>query len=1022
MRKKSTTFLVLFLTVLLGLQTTVLFAEDATGIENGQIQVNTVESEPLPEEETADGSVDISENTADEAIPSETDSAQEDAAPQTPAVRQSTLLAAPKEEKIPMSETTIEGIIDKPYNGSPRTHTIKVYYNGEQLVKADCYTVSYSNNTEIGDASVTITGKGMFTGSVTIPFKIVDTVSKKITLSSGTVLEFATAVQEHTLLPDTAQPYWLRLTAKSDKTIYLKWTDCVNKGGDIDGYIVLRRDGSSGNYKEIAKVSSKYCYYTDKKVNANIAYYYVIVGYKKVDSSTLTRSALGLTAEGVRYDSTKKNTYASNSDGLTPIAKMNKSSATVTKGKTLQLSLTYPENAVSTWTRWRTSDSSIAKVDSTGKVTGVSGGTATITARTPAGWDVKCKVTVLTPISEAEVEGITDKTYNGSARTHWVYVYHNGAKLTKGTDYTIEYKNNVNVGTASVIITGIGMYTGTKTINFKIEDTYSKTITFSSGTILNFPKNVREHVLLGDECQPYYLRLTAKDDKSIYLKWTDCVAKNGDIDGYYVLRRDGPTSVTKTYKTIATIPASACSYTDTSVSKDVQYFYVIVGYKDYTEDIVTRSALGLTAEGVRIDSEKTNTYAPDSGLTPYATISSTSCTVYTGTPKTLSLTYPSDCISTWTRWRSSNTAVATVDSTGKVSGLKAGTATITARTPAGWDIKCKVTVKGDPFEAYLVQQGFPKTYWPALKKLHEAHPTWTFVAQKTGMTFDTAVQNEYESGSNYMTTNETNPTRASEKALRYYMDPRNFMTEEYIFQFMDQTETASGTTTTVRRLVSKNSSCFMLDSSVFNLSYLTTAANNAGINANVLAAMIIQEQGWTGGSNSLISGNGGLSIAVYNSSTGKLTKTLNLNGYYNYFNIGAFPASSVPVGTGYYSSGVNASRRGLWYAAGQPNYKGTVTATSYGRPWNTKQKAITGGAQFYKNEYIDNNQKTYYTKKFNVMNGSGRVGDHQYETTIFGARDEGKLLGYAYTSSTKNLRFLIPVYNKIDNETQVTSL
>ena len=85
MRKKSTTFLVLFLTVLLGLQTTVLFAEDATGIENGQIQVNTVESEPLPEEETADGSVDISENTADEAIPSETDSAQEDAAPQTPA-------------------------------------------------------------------------------------------------------------------------------------------------------------------------------------------------------------------------------------------------------------------------------------------------------------------------------------------------------------------------------------------------------------------------------------------------------------------------------------------------------------------------------------------------------------------------------------------------------------------------------------------------------------------------------------------------------------------------------------------------------------------------------------------------------------------------------------------------------------------------------------------------------------------------------------------------------------------------
>ena len=356
-----------------------------------------------------------------------------------------------------------------------------------------------------------------------------------------------------------------------------------------------------------------------------------------------------------------------------------------------------------------------------------------------------------------------------------------------------------------------------------------------------------------------------------------------------------------------------------------------------------------------------------------------------------------------------------------MTGLKAGTATITARTPAGWDIKCKVTVKGDPYDAYLAQQGFPTTYWPALKKLHEAHPTWTFAAQKTGMTFDTAVNAEYNSGSNYMSTNETNPTKATKKALKYYMDPRNFMTEKYIFQFMDHSETASGTTTTVKRLASQNSSCFMLDSSVFTLSWLTTAASNAGVNANVLAAMIVQEQGWTGGSNNLVSGKSGLSIGVYKTSTGKLYKTLKLDGYYNYFNIGAFPSNSVPVGTGYYSTSVNASRRGLWYAAGQLNYKGTVTATSYGRPWNTKQKALTGGAQFYKDEYIDNNQKTYYTKKFNVMNGSGNVATHQYETTIYGARDEGVLLAYAYTSSSKNLRFLIPVYTNMDKVTQMTS-
>lgn len=41
-------------------------------------------------------------------------------------------------------------------------------------------------------------------------------------------------------------------------------------------------------------------------------------------------------------------------------------------------------------------------------------------------------------------------------------------ELTKDTDYNLLYKNNIKVGTASVVITGVGKYTGTATKTFTI--------------------------------------------------------------------------------------------------------------------------------------------------------------------------------------------------------------------------------------------------------------------------------------------------------------------------------------------------------------------------------------------------------------------------------------------------------------------------------------------------------------------------------------------------------------------------
>ena len=71
-------------------------------------------------------------------------------------------------------------------------------------------------------------------------------------------------------------------------------------------------------------------------------------------------------------------------------------------------------------------------------------------------------------ISQATVTGIVKKTYTGNALKQSITVTVDGQKLVNGTDYTVAYKNNVKAGTASVVITGKGAYTGSITKKFTI--------------------------------------------------------------------------------------------------------------------------------------------------------------------------------------------------------------------------------------------------------------------------------------------------------------------------------------------------------------------------------------------------------------------------------------------------------------------------------------------------------------------------------------------------------------------------
>ena len=80
---------------------------------------------------------------------------------------------------------TIGIIADQPYTGSALTPNVYVY-NGETLLASSNYTVTYKNNINVGEATVTVTLKGNFSGTATQTFNI---VPAKITPTIATIAD-----------------------------------------------------------------------------------------------------------------------------------------------------------------------------------------------------------------------------------------------------------------------------------------------------------------------------------------------------------------------------------------------------------------------------------------------------------------------------------------------------------------------------------------------------------------------------------------------------------------------------------------------------------------------------------------------------------------------------------------------------------------------------------------------------------------------------------------------------------------
>jgi len=213
---------------------------------------------------------------------------------------------------------------------------------------------------------------------------------------------------------------------------------------------------------------------------------------------------------------------------------------------------------------------------------------------------------------------------------------------------------------------------------------------------------------------------------------------------------------------------------------------------------------------------------------------------------------------------------------------------------------------------------------------------------------------------------------ANSQTVAYYMDPRNFLTDEGIYMFEDLTYHKEYQTTAV---VNKILSPTKLPGYGFKAKLFVNAGASYNISPVFLASRARQE-----------TGNGSIAISGYKY-LGKVV--------YNPFNIGAY-SSSNPV------------MKGLAYA----RVKG----------WTTQAKAVNGGAKFLAEDYISIGQNSVYFQKFNVGKGSSYLAKHQYMTNITGAVTESQLTKSSYETykiTGEALTFVIPVYNNMPGSTSL---
>ena len=343
----------------------------------------------------------------------------------------------------------LSDIAAQSYTGEPLTPGVSVTLEGTTLTADTDYRIEYINNVNVGDATVTVTGIGNYQGSVQASFAIVPAMAQVVTAPEGRTLIYNGAEQELVIAGEADGG---TLVYSLDGTTYAA---ALPLGKMVNSYTISYKVQGDANHNDTEPVTIE---------------------------STINKAAItisGITAQDKVYDGTTAATlvydqvvYGGIVDGdvLTITAKGTFDDANVGTGKNVTITeLTLGGMSIANYQLAESGQQATA--------------TATITPRS---------------IEGAVLSDIAAQSYTGEPLSPAVSVTLDGTTLTADTDYRVAYTNNVNVGEATLTVTGIGNYQGDVQTTFTITSVVAVVVTAPQPQTLVYSGEAQQLVTAGE--------------------------------------------------------------------------------------------------------------------------------------------------------------------------------------------------------------------------------------------------------------------------------------------------------------------------------------------------------------------------------------------------------------------------------------------------------------------------------------------------------------------------------------------
>ncbi len=386
-----------------------------------------------------------------------------------------------------------------------------------------------------------------------------------------------------------------------------------------------------------------------------------------------------------------------------------------------------PSNASEKGLTWKSSSTKIVTVDKNGRMKGVAPGTAIITATTvDGGYQAQCKVTVIQPVTGVRINASSVTLALGKSKTLVANVFPSDA-TNKSVKWSSSDSKVVSVtskgvvtakaaGTATVTVTtvdggftsncGFTVYvpvTGVKISATKVELPKGETRLITASVL---PAGASNQGITWKSSNTSIATINEAGQITARSKGTCNIIATSKDGGYsatcVVTVLQLASSVKLNYSSITLDVGKTKALTATLTPSTVTY--KTVNWKSSNKNVAKVSSKGVVTavkagtatitctskDGNAKTTCKITVTQPATGIT----LSKSKLSVREGKLAAITATVkPADTTNSKVTWTSSNTKVATVDSSGVVKGIKKGTATITAKTVTGnKSATCKVTV------------------------------------------------------------------------------------------------------------------------------------------------------------------------------------------------------------------------------------------------------------------------------------------------------------------------------------------